>query len=69
MRNTKSLDPSAAHDLDLDFDEGCDLHAIVAMLRQIARWTEEHGLTDAIHHVEEARGIILKAIQDGRRIQ
>ena len=69
MRNTKPLTPSIGNDLTLDFDEGCDLQAIAVMLRQIARWTEDHGLTEAIHHVEAARGIILQAIQDGRRVQ
>jgi len=69
MRSTKSPDPSSNHDFGLDFGEPSDLQAIAVMLRQIARWTEDHGLAEAIHHVEEARYIILKAIQEGRQVQ
>ncbi len=69
MRDTKSCDPIHHADHLADFEDPGDLQAIAVMLRQIARWTEDYGLPEAIHHVEEARSLILKAIQDGRSLQ
>ncbi|WP_427026444.1 hypothetical protein ACP4J4_20025 (plasmid) [Aureimonas ureilytica] len=69
MRDTNSFDLSHPNDPFKDPEDPTDLQAIAVMLRQIARWTEDYGLRDAIHHVEEARGLILQAIQDGRHLQ
>ncbi|ALN74914.1 MULTISPECIES: hypothetical protein [unclassified Aureimonas] len=69
MRDTKLCDRSSNTDLLSDGREPSDLVAIATMLQQIARWSEDYGLREAVEHVEEARSLVLRAIERGRHLQ
>lgn len=69
MRDTKSCDAPSPVDPVCDLAEPSDLQVIATMLQQIARWSEDYGLGEAIEHVEKAHGLVLRAIEEGRHLQ